>query len=166
MLIGVALGSNLGNRRKQLDDAVDFLQTLSPCLLLSSYYVSQPVDCPPGSDYFYNAVAQIEYKGDLLNLLDSFQKYEIEQGRGLKSARELNAPRPIDLDILYADDQRMAEERLTLPHERMTERLFVLEPLAEIRPDWQQPGTTVTAKELLHTCRMKFGKEQVCLRIV
>jgi 2-amino-4-hydroxy-6-hydroxymethyldihydropteridine diphosphokinase len=166
VIIGVALGANLGNRRKYLDDAVDFLQSISPLQALSSYYVSQPVDCPPGSDYFYNAVAQIRYEGNLLELLDYFQRYEIIQGRALQPERKLNAPRPIDLDILYADGTLMAESRLTLPHPRLTERLFVLEPLAEIASDWALPGTTLTAGDLLAQCRLKFGKEQVCLRIV
>jgi 2-amino-4-hydroxy-6-hydroxymethyldihydropteridine diphosphokinase len=166
VIIGVALGSNLGDRCKHLDDAASFLQNISQLQALSSYYVSQPVDCPPGSDYFYNAVAQIRYEGNLLELLDYFQRYEITQGRELQPERQLNAPRPIDLDILYADETLMAERRLTLPHPRLAERLFVLEPLAEIAPDWTLPGTTLTAGELLEQCRLKFGKEQVCLRIV
>ena len=165
MIIGVALGSNLGDRRKNLDDAVDFLQSISSGLALSSYYVSQPVNCPPGSEYFYNAVAQIDFEGDLFGLLDSFQQFEIAQGRLLASQRELNSPRPIDLDILYAGDTLIAEGRLILPHPRVAERLFVLEPLAEIAPDLTLPGGTLTVSELLQQCR-ENGKDQICLRIV
>ncbi|MDR1145252.1 MAG: 2-amino-4-hydroxy-6-hydroxymethyldihydropteridine diphosphokinase [Verrucomicrobiales bacterium] len=165
VIIGVALGSNLGNRRKHLDDAVDFLQTIAPLAALSSYYVSQPVDCPPGAGYFYNAVAQFRYEDDLPGLLERLQRYEITRGRSLPSERGFNVPRPIDLDILYADGTLVAEPRLTLPHPRLTERLFVLEPLVEIAPDWILPGSELTALELLTRCRQKFGKQQVCLRI-
>jgi 2-amino-4-hydroxy-6-hydroxymethyldihydropteridine diphosphokinase len=164
VIIGVALGSNLGDRRKHLDNAVDFLQGISSEVVLSSYYVSQPVDCPPGSGYFYNAVAQIKYDGELLELLDRFQQYEIDQGRTLKSEREANSPRPIDLDILYAGETLMTSQRLILPHPRLTERLFVLEPMMEISPELILPGTKATLRELLTLCRQK-GKDQVCLKI-
>ncbi|MDR1191348.1 MAG: 2-amino-4-hydroxy-6-hydroxymethyldihydropteridine diphosphokinase [Verrucomicrobiales bacterium] len=166
-MIGVALGSNVGNRRKSLDEAVDFLQTIAPLAALSSYYVSQPVECPPGSDYFYNAVAQLRYDGDLLELLDRLQQYEIAQGRARQPGRLTCAPRPIDLDILYADRTPVVTGRLILPHPRLTRRLFVLEPLAEIAPDLVVPGgATLTVSELLARCRRDFGKEQVCLKIV
>jgi 2-amino-4-hydroxy-6-hydroxymethyldihydropteridine diphosphokinase len=164
--IGVALGSNLGNRRKQLDDAVDFLQRISPRLTLSSYYVSQPVDCPPGGEYFYNAVALVQFDGDLLELLRRFQEFELAQGRVASADRQPHSPRPIDLDILYVDDALIVSEALTVPHPRLRERLFVLEPLAEIAPDWVLPGTALTAGELLAQCRAQFGKKQVCLKIV
>ncbi len=165
MIIGVALGSNLGDRRKHLDDAVDFLQSISARLALSSYYISQPVNCPPGSDYFYNAVAEIEYPGGPEELLEQCQQFELRQGRATPAVRAQNSPRTIDLDLLYAGDIRRSDTRLTLPHPRLARRLFVLEPLAELSPALVVPGLGAPVLELLKKCR-QTEKDQICLRIV
>ncbi len=133
--VGISLGSNLGDRLAHLRRAVERLAPLrsSPHLLLSPVYETDPVDCPPGSGAFYNAVVEIETDLSPLDLLAATQRIEREMGR--PDVREVNAPRPIDLDLLYYDDLPFEAPGLVLPHPRMFQRAFVLKPLAVIRPD-------------------------------
>ncbi|NLT70400.1 MAG: 2-amino-4-hydroxy-6-hydroxymethyldihydropteridine diphosphokinase [Verrucomicrobiaceae bacterium] len=138
--VGISLGSNLGDRPAHLRAAVAALEPVrsSPHLLLSSVYETDPVDCPPGSGAFLNAVIEIETELSPLDLLARTQAIERELGR--PSLHQRNAPRTVDLDLLYYDQVRLAEPALTLPHPRMWERAFVITPLAEIRPDLVPPG--------------------------
>jgi 2-amino-4-hydroxy-6-hydroxymethyldihydropteridine diphosphokinase len=151
---GIALGSNLGDRWAQVHEGLEFLRSLSADqdLKKSSLYETAPVDCPPGSGPFVNAVAEIAWAGSVRELLVRLQEFELKKGR--KPVRETNAPRPLDLDILYFGEQRVEEADLIVPHPRMGERRFVLEPLAEIRPDLIWPGQTKTVAELWED----FGK--------
>jgi len=137
-LVGISLGSNLGDRLTHLGKALSSLRAAegicrSSHLLVSSVYETEPVDCPPGSGQFYNAVIELETGLPPLELLRRTQ--EIEQIMGRPAERERNAPRNVDLDLLYYDNLKLAEGGLILPHPRMWERAFVLLPLSEIRPD-------------------------------
>ena len=133
--VGISLGSNLGDRLGNLRSAVEFLESArsSPHLLTSSVYETAPVGCPPGSEPFYNAVIEIETVLPPLELLSRTQA--IEHALGRPTDREINAPRTVDLDLLYYDDLEINEGALVIPHPRMFKRAFVLRPLAEIRPD-------------------------------
>lgn len=133
--VGISLGSNLGDRLAHLRAAVDGLARVrsSAHLLLSSIYETDPVDCPAGSGTFFNAVVEIETDLTPLDLLACTQAIEIELGR--PRAHDFNAPRTADLDLLYYDEVTINEGDLILPHPRMFGRIFVLKPLAEIRPD-------------------------------
>ena len=134
-IVGISLGSNLGDRLANLRSAVRCLDAVrsSPHLITSSIYETDPIDCPPGSGAFYNAVIEIETEIAPLELLSRTQAIETALGR--PEDREVNAPRTVDLDLLYYDDLEIKEGALVLPHPRMFERAFVLKPLAEIRPD-------------------------------
>ncbi|MBP6602353.1 MAG: 2-amino-4-hydroxy-6-hydroxymethyldihydropteridine diphosphokinase [Verrucomicrobiales bacterium] len=134
-LVGISLGSNLGDRLGNLRTAVARLQEVqsSGHLLLSSVYETDPVGCPPGSGSFYNAVIEIETELSPHDLLRTTKA--IEKALGRPSAREINAPRTVDLDLLYYGEMVLSDGDLVLPHPRMGERAFVLMPLAEIRPD-------------------------------
>lgn len=133
--VGISLGSNLGDRLGNLRTAVTCLQEVqgSDHLLLSSVYETDPVGCPPGSGSFYNAVIEIETELAPHDLLRKTKA--IEKALGRPTAREVNAPRTVDLDLLYYGEIVLSERDLILPHPRMWERDFVLMPLAEIRPD-------------------------------
>jgi 2-amino-4-hydroxy-6-hydroxymethyldihydropteridine diphosphokinase len=133
--VGISLGSNLGDRLANLRAAVAALSGVrsSDHLLVSSIFETDPVDCPPGSGTFFNAVIEIETELSPLELLPRTQAIESELGR--PSGREVNAPRTADLDLLYYDEVTISEGDLILPHPRMFGRAFVLKPLAEIRPD-------------------------------
>jgi len=153
MRSGVALGANLGDRLEALRTARDALSSWSAtpeAVLSAPVYETDPVDCPDGSGAFYNSVVEIDFAGSPESLLERCTALEKAMGR--PAARESdapNAPRPIDLDILYCNRRVLATERLTLPHPRLHLRRFVLEPLSRIRPHLVLPGMTATVRELL-----------------
>ncbi len=148
MRIGIALGSNLGDRLANLRFGRDELLNQADAQLVAQggVYETDPVDCPPGSEPFYNSVLEIETELSARELLDVTQSIERKCGRMAQSIR--NAPRPLDLDLLYAEDVILDQEDLKLPHPRIHERLFVLAPLADIRPSLRLPGQTGTVLEL------------------
>lgn len=146
---GIALGSNLGDRLENLRSALRDLRTLCPIasFLQSSVYETEPVDCPPGSQPFLNAVVELSCTLPPRELLLKCQAIEEKLGREL--IREVNAPRPVDLDILYFGNHRLSEPGLIIPHPRLTLRRFVLEPLCEIRPELVLPGQSDPVEFLL-----------------
>jgi 2-amino-4-hydroxy-6-hydroxymethyldihydropteridine diphosphokinase len=152
VLVGIALGSNLGNRSAELDAGISFLRFLSTNdkVRESPRIVTAPVGCPPGSPPFLNSVAEIEVDTVLLpplNLLGSLREFEIERGRS--PLRDVNAPRPLDMDIIYYGIERFDQMGLIIPHPRAHARRFVLEPLSHLRPDLVLPGQTKTIAEFL-----------------
>lgn len=153
MRAGIAFGSNLGDRLANLKTArarvLDLPAAAEP-MRASSIYETAPVDCAPDAGNFFNAVIEIEYDGQADQLLRELRQIESELGRPLRHAR--NASRTLDLDLLYFGDVRMAKSELHLPHPRMTERRFVLEPLAEIRPELILPNESRTVAELVQCC--------------
>jgi len=154
MRVGIAFGSNLGDRLLHLRQAracVRASPLLAPPILTSSVYVTSPVDCPSGSGDFLNAVIEAELIGEPVALLRDLHACEVGLGRESSPSSPLlrNAPRIIDLDILYAGDLEITSGPLILPHPRVARRRFVLAPLAEIRPTLILPGQTKTVAQLL-----------------
>ena len=148
--IYVALGANLGDPAATLRDALKRLQEVSSApVLASSLWTSTPVDCPPGSPPFVNAVARLAGRtGETPeSLLDALQAMEREAGRIPKVV--MNEPRPLDLDLLAWDALMLDTPRLVLPHPRAHLRRFVLAPWAEIGPGFVIPGTGRTVGQLL-----------------
>ena len=139
----VALGSNLGDPVRTIEDAIDAMAALRGSLLtaISSLYRTAPVGLPDQPE-FINAVAKLETDLAPEALLDAL--HEIEQRFGRVRA-ERNGPRTLDLDLLLYDDQFIDLPRLTLPHPRLHLRAFVLQPLAEIAPDLAIPGRGTVA---------------------
>ncbi len=134
----VALGSNLGNRRLFLRSGVESLKTVLSVVRISSVYETEPVDAPRGSPWFLNmAVAGHTAQGPE-ELLENLLEIESSLGRR-RSVR--NAPRPIDLDLLFHSAHLRRSARLTLPHPRYRVREFVTRPLCELRLGWQDPVT-------------------------
>ena len=123
------------------------MASLGRILAVSPFYETEPVDCPPGSGAFLNGVAIMEWQGGPHELLERLR--EIECALGRPAQREWHAPRPLDLDILYAGEAVMDTPDLILPHPRIAQRRFVLEPLADVRPGLVLPGQTRTVAELL-----------------
>jgi 2-amino-4-hydroxy-6-hydroxymethyldihydropteridine diphosphokinase len=150
MRAGIALGSNLGDRTKFLKEAIVHLKALheSGEFLVSNLHDTEPVDCPPFSPLFLNAVVELECTLDPLTLLHRLQSLESEFGRPKNHG--INEPRTLDLDLLYLDGITMNHSELVLPHPRITERLFVLAPLAEIRPKLMLDGWSLTCLEYLN----------------
>ena len=146
----IALGSNLGDSRRQVASAIQRLQALSrEPLLQSSFWQTTPVDCPPGSPPFVNAaVGLVPLPGESPeSLLAKLQALEREFGRPPK--RFVNEPRPLDLDLISFGRERRATPELSLPHPRAHQRRFVLEPLSEIVPELVLPGQDRTVADLL-----------------
>jgi 2-amino-4-hydroxy-6-hydroxymethyldihydropteridine diphosphokinase len=146
----VALGSNLGDSLRIIPDAMARLQNFSDePILKSSLWQTTPVDCPPGSPMFLNAVVGlIPRKAETPeSLLEKLRQLEAEFGRTPKKV--LNEPRPLDLDLIAFGDATRSTQRLTLPHARAHLRRFVLQPLSEIAPDLILPGQEKTVAELL-----------------
>jgi len=150
MRTAVALGANLGDRLENLRAArqrIGDLPNVQPPILSSAIYETEPVDCEPGAAKFLNAVVEFDYKGDTIHLLE--QMLYIEESLGRKRNHPKNVSRTIDIDLLYCADRQIDNERLRLPHPRMHLRKFVLQPLADIRPDLILPDQTRTVADLL-----------------
>jgi 2-amino-4-hydroxy-6-hydroxymethyldihydropteridine diphosphokinase len=150
MKVGIALGSNLGDRLANLRaarKAVVDLGANSASVLVSPVYETEPVGCEPGADKFLNAVLEIEDDGDPTDLLQKLIRIEESLGRDPNHAR--NVSRKIDLDLLYAGQLNVENDRLQLPHPRLHQRKFVLQPLADIRPNLIFPNQTKSVRELL-----------------
>jgi 2-amino-4-hydroxy-6-hydroxymethyldihydropteridine diphosphokinase len=148
----VALGSNLGEPAQIIRRAFDGLQGLSDApLLCSSLWQSSPVDCPPGSPPFVNAVAALRPRAQETpeSLLRQLQRLERRFGPRLRKIR--NEPRRLDLDLIAFGARVVNQPGLVLPHPRAHLRRFVLQPLAEIAPDFVLPGQAGSAAELLRT---------------
>jgi 2-amino-4-hydroxy-6-hydroxymethyldihydropteridine diphosphokinase len=146
----IALGSNQGDAQGHILRAVDRLQEISSLpLIKSSLWQTSPVDCPPGSPLFVNAVVGlIPREGETPeSLLEKLQQLERQFGRQPKKV--LNEPRPLDLDLIGFGNQTRASADLVLPHPRAHSRRFVLEPLSEIYPNLVLPGQTKTVRQLL-----------------
>jgi len=149
MRAGIALGSNLGDRDAILKEAINHLKDLheSGKFLLSGLHETVPMDCPPGSPLFLNAVVELESSLTPMELLRRLQSIEVAAGRPKNHG--INQPRTLDLDLLYCDEMALCLPELKLPHPRITERLFVLTPLVEIRPNLRLPGWHKTCHEYL-----------------
>jgi len=161
MRVGIALGSNLGTRHEELASARAWLRSLDSGARFSGVYETEAVDCPAGSPGFLNQATEISWNGSLVSLLDLCQGYE--RSRRRKTVRGRNQPRPLDLDLLYADGKEVRTERLRLPHPRLGMRRFVLEPLAEICPERRIPGLAGTVGETAVWLRSRGGES--CRRI-
>ncbi len=150
MRTGVALGANLGDRLGAMHAARERIRQLpsvrSP-VFSSAVYETEPVDCEPGAKSFLNAVVEFGFAGDPHELLHELRAIEAALGRS--AAHERNTSRTIDLDLLYFGDQRSNEESLRLPHPRLTARRFVLQPLADVRPELILLGQNETVQALL-----------------
>ncbi len=152
----IALGSNLGDRQRNIEQAIETLDSHPSITLLkrSSIFDTEPEGGLP-QPRFLNGVVLIETQLSPWQLLDVL--HEIEKAGG-RTRTGSNEPRTIDLDLLFYSDKVIHQEGLVVPHPRAHERRFVLEPLAQIAPDWVHPEKSLTISELLSALRLKSPK--------
>jgi 2-amino-4-hydroxy-6-hydroxymethyldihydropteridine diphosphokinase len=165
-LVFIALGSNLtsryGDPSQNILQAFERLRKLSSQpLAVSSLWQTDPLECPPGSPVFVNAVVALVTYDEIAPaiLLHKLQNIEEEFGR---HRSDINAPRPLDLDILAYGRERVESDTLTLPHPRATQRHFVLQPLAEIAPDYIFPGQSYSVVQLLSRTKAQGMVRLLC----
>jgi len=140
----IALGTNLGDLAANLQAGLDGLRGAGlPPRAVSSVWETEPVDTP-FPQWFWNMAVMTRSDRPPHELLELLLAIERANGRQ-RSAR--NAPRTLDLDLLMVGELRVDDERIRLPHPRMWERRFVLEPLAEIAPELRNPSTGRTVEE-------------------
>ncbi|MBV6500851.1 MAG: Bifunctional folate synthesis protein [Prosthecobacter sp.] len=146
---GIALGSNLGDREANLKRGLEMVvERIRPSSVLAGgIYETEPVDCAPGTQAFLNTVVEMEAAVSPRELHEHLQA--VEQAMGRPAVRERNSPRTLDLDLLYAGDFVSGDPVLTVPHPRLHQRRFVLQPLADIRPCLVLPRQTRSIAELL-----------------
>lgn len=130
--IYLGIGTNMGNRLKNIHQAIDMLEEYDVTVLrVSTIIETDPVGGPPQNKFLNGVIeAQTTIKPHLL--LQSLKRIEKSLGR-TETVRD--GPRPIDLDILLYEDKVISDENLVIPHPRMLERNFVMEPLKELAPD-------------------------------
>lgn len=144
----IALGSNLGDRHKHMCNAKAHLKSISVGHFVSSaLYETEPVG--PATYNFLNAAVRMGTELSPQDLLDNLKAFEEVEGR------EQNAPkwtaRLLDLDIIAYDHLEIISGRLKVPHPEYHKRLFVLEPLIEIYPDWVDPRLNIGIEEMIKT---------------
>jgi len=144
--IALALGSNLGDREAHLQRALVSLRARGvEALARSATYETEPVGGPP-QDPYLNLVALVRTARDPDALLRAALEVEAEAGR-VRTVRD--APRTLDVDVLFHGETVSRAPSLTLPHPRLHERRFVLVPLVDVAPDWRHPILGYSARELL-----------------
>ena len=143
----LSLGSNLGDRKKNILSCIENLRNISKIKKVSSIYETKPFKVEVKQNDFLNLVVEIAYKNSPYDLLENISIIEKKLGR-LRSEKR-NEPREIDIDILFFDDLILDEKKLILPHPRFSERLFVLDPLNEIASEFKDPLTKKRIKDLL-----------------
>jgi 2-amino-4-hydroxy-6-hydroxymethyldihydropteridine diphosphokinase len=145
-IVYIALGSNLGDRAGMLERGIAAMNSAGISVVRqSSLYVTEPVGAP-GQGWFLNAVVEAETSLLPLQLLHALLKIERELGRRRLTP---HGPRAIDLDILFYGSSVIRSRELEVPHPRLTERRFVLIPLAQLAPDFRHPVLHKSINQLL-----------------
>lgn len=152
----LGLGSNLGDRDGHLGFALARLSRVGTVLARAPVIETDPVDCPSGG-MFLNTCVCLETTLEPPELLSAATQIEQQRGR---SRTTRNEPRVLDIDILLYDDLVLSEQALQIPHPRMHERGFVLEPLAEIAPNLVHPSFNVTVRGLLAGLKSAAGSQR------
>ena len=148
--VAIALGSNLGDREANLAFGLSALPGFITNLKQSSWHDTAPVGVSPDHPRYLNGVVIGETALEARDLFDRLLLIEHEAGRMRPSPM---APQTLDLDLILFGDKKIEEPGLAVPHPKFRERLFVLEPLSEVAPEWIDPGTGQTISALLQQAR-------------
>lgn len=160
--IYLGLGSNVGDREQMLQAAIDRLHSPDLCITrISSVYETEPRE-RRNQRWFLNLVVEAETELFPRQLLGRIGRIEQQLGRRRMSA---NGPRTIDIDILFFGNFVVETRDLTVPHPRFAERRFVLAPMAELAPEWRDPVSRRTMRELLPATAGQ-GVRKLAFRVV
>ena len=143
----LSVGTNLGNRENNISSCIDYLEKISEIKNISKIYETVPYKVQIEQSNFLNLALEINFFESAENLLIEINKIEKELGRVRSSIR--NEPREIDIDIIFFGNQIINKKDLVVPHPRFRERLFVLEPLNDLAPNFLDPITNKTINQLL-----------------
>ena len=151
----LSIGSNLGDRRINLQGAVDSLVDTPEVWVtaVSPVYETTPVDSPPEAKDYLNAVVLLDTTLSAATLLDRAMAIEAAYGRDRELEEARNAPRPLDVDLVVVGDRSADDDQLVLPHPRAHERAFVLAPWHDLDPEAAIPGAGRVADLLDKTGR-------------
>lgn len=148
--ICLALGSNLGDRENNLQRAVQKLSSHMEIIAVSDWLQTAPVDCPPDAGMFLNGALLAKTQQPANDLLMQCLKIEAELGRTRNENAPANAPRVVDIDLLFYGQEIIDNPpRLIVPHPRLHLREFVLRPLAQIAGNLIHPEYNLSVNELL-----------------
>ena len=151
MEVGLSLGSNISNRLANLQEAKRRILALPGITWIaqSPVYETEPVGVKPEYQHldFLNAVLILDGPASLHDGLNQF--HQIEDSMGRHRSLDRYTPRAIDIDIIYADQLTIQSGGLVIPHPHWKERRFVLQPLADVRPDLTLPGSLPSVKDIL-----------------
>lgn len=149
--IYLCIGGNLGEREANLEEAVEFIDfNFGDVIALSAVYESEPwgmIDVPN----FLNQVVLVESQLSNEELLQEI--FELEEFYGRERATDGYVSREMDIDVLFVGNEVIATEKLQVPHPRMQERRFVLEPMAEMAAAFVHPVLQLSIAELLKECK-------------
>lgn len=148
MQLFLSLGSNLGDKQKNIETAYEKIEEqIGNIVSVSALYLSNPVGFT-SDNIFVNSVCEVDANLDVYTTFAIIQDIENEIGRGVKSSDGIYADRIIDIDILLADQLVIQSPELVIPHPRMHLRKFVLDPLCEIAPNVVHPILEKSVREL------------------
>jgi 2-amino-4-hydroxy-6-hydroxymethyldihydropteridine diphosphokinase len=143
-IVFLGLGSNIGDKEEHIKKAVSFISDLYEVRRTSPLYLTEPVGNTE-QEWFLNCVVEVQTDVDPKKLLSSFKSIERKLGR---TKNEKNGPRIIDIDILFYGDQVVNTKNLVIPHPLLQQRLFVLQPMMDLNPDFFHPVFKKTIQEL------------------
>jgi len=143
-IVFLGLGSNLGNKEDYINKTLAFISEIYTVKKTSHLYLTEPVGNIT-QDWFLNRVVEIQTDVNPKKLLSSFKSIERKLGR-IKTVK--NGPRTIDIDILFYGDHVIKTKTLVIPHPLIQERLFVLQPMMDINPDFIHPVFKKSIHEL------------------
>lgn len=156
----LSLGTNIGNKEKQMNEAIERIETqIGDVVSRSTFYVTEPWGFE-SENSFLNAAVKIETELSADEVLKETQNIEREMGRMEKSEEGKYKDRIIDIDILMYGTSIIDSPNLTIPHRFMKERRFVLEPLAEIASEVVIPGTDISVSKALNLLIHKAKSDQ------
>ena len=157
----LSIGSNIGDRFKNIQTALDIIHTkIASFISISAVYETKAVGFE--GDNFFNICASFNSRIEPENLMNELLQIEISMGRIRKNTNTYES-RIIDIDILIAGDHVIENQTLSLPHPRMTDRLFVMLPLVEIEPNLLHPILNLSCREILNKIKKNDGVKKTTL---